>query len=604
VMNPDGTITVAPNTPAGTYTYPYTICTLPATTPPTCSTSNATVVVAARPVVTIGNAVTVPEGTSLTFLISLSAPSTTDTVITITLGGTAIAGTDFTAPTLTVTIPAGQTTVNVTVPTINDVQNEPTESVIITITAVTSGTVDLGATLVGTGNITDNDADLIPVANDDTTIVSEGALVSGTVVGNDTQGNGPGIFSLVSGSANGTLVLNPNGTFTFTPNPGFVGTTTFVYQLCDSDVPPDCDTATVTLNVVPQGAKIRLLKSVKPGVVRAGELVSYTLTIENIGALPVVAADVVDTPPAGFNFVPGTVVIADGNNAGTVSGTGPITFSGIDVAPGATATIRYFLRVSAGLPSGEFVNTATVFQLGVAISNTSSAAVMASSGTDPLFDESRIWGKVFDDQDGDGWQDEGERGIPGVRLATVEGLIAETDSKGRYHIEGLRLSNQERGQNFVVKVDPSTLPEGSEFTTENPLLRRLTPGLPVRFDFGVKLPPPPKAMGLEDVVEPGVTAADAIKLGSVYFDTDRTTIKPQYSQLLDSIAAKIESEGCCTVWITGLADLRGSDEYNRDLALRRAKAVFDDIARRLSPAGREKLKVEVEGMTSSAGDVK
>jgi outer membrane protein OmpA-like peptidoglycan-associated protein len=217
-----------------------------------------------------------------------------------------------------------------------------------------------------------------------------------------------------------------------------------------------------------------------------------------------------------------------------------------------------------------------------------------------LFDESRIWGKVFDDQDGDGWQDEGERGIPGVRLATVEGLIAETDSKGRFHIEGLRLSNQERGQNYVVKVDASTLPEGSVFTTENPLLRRLTPGVPVRFDFGVKLPPSPKAMGSEEVIlEPGAPPGDPIRIGSVYFDTDRTTIKSEYNQLLDTIAAKIESDGCCTVWITGYADLRGSDEYNRDLALRRARAVFDDISKRLSPTAKAKLKVEVEGLTST-----
>ncbi|PAT39261.1 hypothetical protein CK623_10920 [Vandammella animalimorsus] len=42
-MNPDGTITVKPGTPAGTYEYPYEICLLPATTPATCSNAVATV---------------------------------------------------------------------------------------------------------------------------------------------------------------------------------------------------------------------------------------------------------------------------------------------------------------------------------------------------------------------------------------------------------------------------------------------------------------------------------------------------------------------------------------------------------------------------------
>ncbi|PAT36519.1 DUF11 domain-containing protein [Vandammella animalimorsus] len=42
-MNPDGTITVKPGTPVGTYEYPYEICLLPATTPATCSNAVATV---------------------------------------------------------------------------------------------------------------------------------------------------------------------------------------------------------------------------------------------------------------------------------------------------------------------------------------------------------------------------------------------------------------------------------------------------------------------------------------------------------------------------------------------------------------------------------
>ena len=81
-----------------------------------------------------------------------------------------------------------------------------------------------------------------------------------------------------------------------------------------------------------------------------------------------------------------------------------------------------------------------------------------------------------------------ERGIPGVRIASVEGLLMGTDQFGRYHLAGVHGGNWARGRNFILKVDPSTLPAGTEFTTDNPLLRRVTPGLPVRFDWGVKLP--------------------------------------------------------------------------------------------------------------------
>ena len=46
--------------------------------------------------------------------------------------------------------------------------------------------------------------------------------------------------------------------------------------------------------------------------------------------------------------------------------------------------------------------------------------------------------------------------------------------------------------------------------------------------------------------------------------------------------------------LTGYADMRGSDAYNHDLALRRAKAVLADIASRLGPEAKANLKVEVE----------
>src|SRR5690606_18890579 len=72
-----------------------------------------------------------------------------------------------------------------------------------------------------------------------------------------------------------------------------------------------------------------------------------------------------------------------------------------------------------------------------------------------------------------------ERGIPGVRIASVEGLLVETDQYGRFHLTGVDGGRWERGRNFILKVDPATLPPGSGFTTENPRLRRVTPGLQI-----------------------------------------------------------------------------------------------------------------------------
>ncbi len=78
-----------------------------------------------------------------------------------------------------------------------------------------------------------------------------------------------------------------------------------------------------------------------------------------------------------------------------------------------------------------------------------------------------------------------EVGIPGVRLASPEGLVVQTDSYGRFHLEDIDVGERAHGRNFVLKVDPVSLPPGARVITANPLVRRLTGGLMVRFDFGV-----------------------------------------------------------------------------------------------------------------------
>jgi len=81
-----------------------------------------------------------------------------------------------------------------------------------------------------------------------------------------------------------------------------------------------------------------------------------------------------------------------------------------------------------------------------------------------------------------------EEGLPGVRLATVEGLLIETDQSGRYHIEEIDDVAWDIGSNYIVKVDPITLPDGSTFTTENPRVERLTQSLMSDISFGVQIP--------------------------------------------------------------------------------------------------------------------
>lgn len=49
--------------------------------------------------------------------------------------------------------------------------------------------------------------------------------------------------------SNGTLVINSNGTYTYTPNEGFFGSDEFTYEVCDDGTPSECATTTVSIIV-------------------------------------------------------------------------------------------------------------------------------------------------------------------------------------------------------------------------------------------------------------------------------------------------------------------------------------------------------------------
>ena len=96
-----------------------------------------------------------------------------------------------------------------------------------------------------------------PVANDDTNTTEVDTPVSGTVLSNDFDPDGDTIsVTQNTDPSNGTVVINPDGTYTYTPDPGFEGEDSFTYTICDDQTPQLCDTATVTIQVIPDNGNI------------------------------------------------------------------------------------------------------------------------------------------------------------------------------------------------------------------------------------------------------------------------------------------------------------------------------------------------------------
>ncbi len=91
-------------------------------------------------------------------------------------------------------------------------------------------------------------------ANDDEEFLDQGTTLTENVLTNDSDVEGDvqiGGVSLVTGPVNGVLVLNSDGSYTYTPNdPLFVGNDEFIYSVCDNGTPQVCDTATVYLTML------------------------------------------------------------------------------------------------------------------------------------------------------------------------------------------------------------------------------------------------------------------------------------------------------------------------------------------------------------------
>ncbi|CAN7600288.1 Ig-like domain-containing protein [Variovorax paradoxus] len=92
-----------------------------------------------------------------------------------------------------------------------------------------------------------NDA---PTAPDYTETTHEDTPVSGRVTGSDMDSGDTLTYTRGSDPAHGTVTVNPDGTYTYTPNPDFNGTDSFTVTVSDGHGGTTTSTVTVTINPV------------------------------------------------------------------------------------------------------------------------------------------------------------------------------------------------------------------------------------------------------------------------------------------------------------------------------------------------------------------
>jgi VCBS repeat-containing protein len=223
-----------------------------------------------------------------------------------------------------------------------------------------------GATSQATVTVTVSGTNDGPVAQAGTnTAIEDGSVVSGTLVSSDVDTSDTHSYSLVSGTSEGTALVNSNGSYTFDPGSDFqdlaVGETrdvTFVYEVADNNGATSQETVTITVSGSNDGpvAQAGTNTATEDGSVVSGTLVSSDVDTSDTHSYSLVSGTSEGTAVVNSNgsytFDPGSdfqdlavgetrdvtfvYEVAD-NNGGTSQETVTITVSGTNDGPIANA---------------------------------------------------------------------------------------------------------------------------------------------------------------------------------------------------------------------------------------------------------------------------
>ncbi|QFZ53650.1 T9SS type B sorting domain-containing protein [Oceanihabitans sp. IOP_32] len=307
-VNLDGTVTVTPGTPAGTYTIDYTIC--ENNNPTNCSTASVTITVEAPAIVANADTAGPINGFD-------GGDAGINVLINDTLNGVAVNPADVTitstaTPELSVNLdgtvtvtpgtPAGVYTIDYTICE----NNNPTNCDVATVTI----TVEAPAI----------------VANPDSSGPINGATGGDAginVLGNDTL-NGVAVNPAdvtITSTATTELAVNTDGTVTVTAGTP-AGTYTIDYTICENNNPTNCSTASVTITVE---APVIIAVDDSAGPINGfdgGDAGINVLDNDTLNGLPVVPSDVTITSTATPELTvnsDGTVTVTPGTPGGIYS---------------------------------------------------------------------------------------------------------------------------------------------------------------------------------------------------------------------------------------------------------------------------------------------
>ena len=331
---------------------------------------------------------------------------------------------------------------------------------------------------------------------------------------------------------------------------------------------------------------VLLTKTAGKSSVSIGEVLQYTLRLDNSSGSALTGVFITDKLPPGLRYKAGTakrdgVSIADP----TLSGSGrELRFTIGNVANSTKVELRYVAEVVPGAGGDTLVNTAQAGNGSGMISNQAEASVLL---VDDFFNrEAFLEGRVLVDS----CDPNGANGLKNARIYLENGTYVLTDSDGRWHIEGVKPGSH------VVQLDKASLPEEYEAVlcedhtrhagTEFSQFVDVKGGSLWRADFYVRTRPEQMFFA---------------PLKRVHFDFDKDQVHTEDESLIQQIAQKVVGTDTA-IYVDGHTDDVGSEGYNQDLSERRARS----IAEKLQAYGVEEDQIDMQafGFGQPAADNK
>jgi len=406
--------------------------------------------------------------------------------------------------------------------------------------------------------------------------------------------NAGGVSNTVLGTAEGLAGSGPPGD----PVP--------VSDISDDGIDTDGDTESdpteLRLSPFVSATGLTMTKTTPLDLVQRGDVVPYTIVLTNENTFVEGFLDVVDRLPNGMIYIPGSATI-DGAPADVTFTAGRVTWSDVTVPALGTVTFTLDARILNGARAGSLVNRVSLIDPTTGDRVISDATATVRIAPEAVFECSDIVGKVFNDVNGNGYQDapdtvgrglisdqnydggkgklaeiiepRDETGLPGVRLATVDGMVITTDENGLFSVPCAALPAS-GGENFILKVDERSLPAGYRMTTENPRVTRITPGTMTEMNFGA-------AVALQ-VVRVDLTAASFVQMN------EGTVMSPALSAGLTGVLQEIAGSPSNMVLTFHLP--QSADAADVAAARQLLDTVEDKIRRDWRDIGRVRLRIE------------